>query len=108
MLGWRNGRRTGLKILRPQGHVGSTPAPSTVTGVKAKSGATKSCGRKVMWVRLPPQAPRHKSFGSGRVGWAKSCEGNLIESLTLSPDTLSQLSLTETILGCMLSVQGKC
>ena len=29
MPGWRNGRRKGLKILRPQGHVGSTPTPGT-------------------------------------------------------------------------------
>ena len=27
--GWRNGRRRGLKIPRPQGHVGSSPTPGT-------------------------------------------------------------------------------
>ncbi len=29
MPGWRNGRRTGLKILRSQGHEGSTPSLGT-------------------------------------------------------------------------------
>ena len=34
--GWRNGRRRGLKILRPQGRVGSNPTPGTAAAPRLR------------------------------------------------------------------------
>ena len=56
MRGWRNGRRSGLKIRLPCGSEGSSPFPRTICRCTPIGRGDGLKIRKV-WVRLPPSAP---------------------------------------------------
>ena len=71
MPGWRNGRRTGLKILNPSGCVGSNPTPGrffkvwAISSVPAtKLGGSVQRARRDLWTGPPRSLAEVRSLGA--------------------------------------------